>query len=217
MARTDEQYEQFIESALDQLRRSIRPTPPFDIKQAALLVIDMQNFFVHPDGNAYLSGSRHIRKRIRRLIDLFHSHDRPVIFTRHEHEPDNSDTGLMDLWWKGNHIYKNTWAAEITDKLPRRKDDMIISKNRYSAFYNTDLKEILKEQSVDHVLITGVMTNLCCETTARDAFMHDIKVFFCIDGTTTISEEMHLATIGNLAFGFAWIVTAADIVDQFKM
>lgn len=215
MARTDEQFERFIESTRQQLGRLIRKPQPLDMSQTALMVIDMQNHFVHPDGGVYLSASRHIIKRIRRLLDLFHEQNRPVIFTRHEHAPDNSDTGVMDLWWGGSHIYRDTWASEIVDKLKVESDDIIVSKNRYSAFHGTKLQQILEEHSVNQLVITGVMTNLCCETTAREAFMNDYLVYFCLDGTATATEDMHVASIQNLAYGFAYIVTAEDILQQF--
>lgn len=215
MARTDEQFDRFIANTHEQLGRLIRPAPPLEIGSSALLVIDMQNHFVHPEGGIYLNSSRHIIKRIRRLLDLFRSQGRPVIFTRHEHEPDNSDTGVMDIWWGGSHIYKNTWGAEIIEKLPIAEGDLVVPKNRYSAFHGTGLLEILRERKVTQLLITGVMTNLCCETTARDAFVNDFIVYFCLDGTATATEEMHLASIRNLAYGFAYIVTAEEILKQF--
>ncbi len=215
MARTDEQFERFIESTREQLCRLIRKPQPLDMTHAALMVIDMQNNFVHPDGSVYLSGSRHIIKRIRGLLNLFRNHKRPVIFTRHEHAPDNSDTGVMDLWWSGSHIYRDTWAAEIIDKLTVEESDIIVSKNRYSAFHGTELQEILKQHNVNQLVITGVMTNLCCETTAREAFMNDYLVYFCLDGTATATEDMHVASIQNLAYGFAYIVTAEEILQQF--
>lgn len=215
MARTEEQFERFVESTTSQLQRLIRPAPPLDLTHAALLVIDMQNGFVHPDGQMYLPGSRHIIKRIRRLLELFRARQRPVIFTRHEHEPDNSDTGAMDIWWSGSHIYKNTWPAEISEKLQPSDTDSIISKNRYSAFLNTNLDEVLAAADVRQVVISGVMTNLCCETTARDAFMRDYLVWFCIDGTATATEEMHLASLRNLAYGFSYLVTVDEILRQF--
>jgi isochorismate hydrolase len=215
MARTDEQFDRFIESTRQQLGRLIRKPQPLDMSHAALMVIDMQNNFVHPEGSVYLSSSRHIIKRIRRLQDLFHKRNRPVIFTRHQHAPDNSDTGVMDLWWSGSHIYRDTWASEIVDKLEVTGDDITVSKNRYSAFHGTNLREILRQHSVSQLVITGVMTNLCCETTAREAFMNDYLVYFCLDGTTTATEDMHVASIRNLAYGFAYVVTAGEILEQF--
>ena len=67
---------------------------------------------------------------------------------------------------------------------------------------------------VEDVVISGVMTNLCCESTARDAYFRDYRVFFPADGTGSISEEMHLASLLNLAFGFAYVTTGDAIAAQ---
>lgn len=216
MGLTEEQFDHFIESVQKELARLIRKAPPLQMEKAALLVIDMQNQFVHPDGDLYLNGSRHIIKRIVRLTRLFREQKRPVIYTRHEHATDNSDLGMMDAWWSGAHIFKGTWNSEIIEKLTPEAGDIIVSKNRYSAFLGTNLQEILQQHEVSQLVITGVMTNLCCETTAREAFMRDYAVYFCLDGTTTISDEMARGTLQNLAYGFAYIVAAGEILDQFR-
>ncbi|MFH2054613.1 MAG: isochorismatase family protein [bacterium] len=215
MARTEEQFDRFIERTQADLARLIRKAPPLDMSKAALLVIDMQNQFAHPDGEIYLNESRHLVKRIVRLCNLFREQQRPVIYTRHQHAADNSDLGMMDTWWSGSHIFAGSWNSEIIEKLTPQATDIMISKNRYSAFLGTNLEQMLKEHAVSELVITGVMTNLCCETTAREAFMRDYAVYFCLDGTTTISEEMARGTIQNLAYGFAYIVTAAQILAQF--
>lgn len=215
MAKTEEQFERFIERTQQDLARLIREAPPLQIEKAALLVIDMQNHFAHPDGDLYLNESRHIVKRIVRLANLFRDKKRPVIFTQHQHAADKSDLGMMDKWWSGKHIFEGTWGSEIVEKLTPQENDIVLPKNRYSAFLGTDLEQILSENDVAELVIVGVMTNLCCETTARAAFMRDYAVYFCLDGTTTISEEMARGTIQNLAYGFAYIVTAGQILTQF--
>ena len=85
-------------------------------------------------------------------------------------------------------------------------------KHRYSAFYNTDLETVLRCLKVEDLVIAGVMTNMCCESTARDAYYRDYRVFFPADGTGTINEDMHLASLLNLAYGFALVTTSEAIV-----
>jgi nicotinamidase-related amidase len=67
---------------------------------------------------------------------------------------------------------------------------------------------------VEDLVITGIMTNMCCESTARDAYYRDYRVFFLADGTGSITEEMHLASLLNLAFGFAWVTSVDAILTQ---
>ena len=89
--------------------------------------------------------------------------------------------------------------------------DEIIDKNRYSVFHGTDLDESLKSRRIDELIITGVMTNCCCETTARDAFVKDYRVFFVSDATATVNDELHVASLKNLAFGFAYIISTEQL------
>ena len=94
--------------------------------------------------------------------------------------------------------------------------DTVLQKKRYSAFYETDLEKILRAKGIQDLIISGVMTNLCCETTARDAFMRDYRVFFLIDGTATGKEDHHLATLKNLGYGFAYLITCEELIKNLK-
>ena len=90
----------------------------------------------------------------------------------------------------------------------------MILKHRYSAFYNTDLETVLRCLKVEDLVITGIMTNMCCESTARDAYYRDYRIFFPADGTGSISEDMHLASLLNLGFGFSWVTDIDTIASQ---
>ncbi|MCK4818432.1 isochorismatase family protein, partial [bacterium] len=100
---------------------------------------------------------------------------------------------------------------ELIKALKPSDTDEIIDKNRYSAFHGTGLDESLKLRKIDELIITGVMTNCCCETTARDAFVRDYRVFFVSDATATVNDELHVASLKNLAFGFAYIVSTKQL------
>jgi len=73
---------------------------------------------------------------------------------------------------------------------------------------------VLRCLKVEDLVISGLMTNMCCESTARDAYYRDYKVFFLADGTGSINEEMHLASLLNLSFGFAFVTTAAAVTER---
>ena len=104
--------------------------------------------------------------------------------------------------------------SEVHPELAPLASEKQVLKHRYSSFYNTDLETILRVMKVEDLVITGIMTNMCCESTARDAYFRDYRVFFLADGTGSITEEMHLASLLNLAFGFAFVTTADDITTQ---
>jgi nicotinamidase-related amidase len=182
--------------------------------EAALLVIDMQNYFVDLQGRSFFPAATAILPNIKQLIEAFRHAGRPVIYTTHVHKPDGSDVGIMGWWW-GDMIREGYPEAEVHPEIAPSKDDKVIIKHRYSAFYNTDLETVLRCGKIGDLVITGVMTNLCCESTARDAYFRDYRVFFLADATATISEEMHLATLLNLGYGFASIRRTADILVDF--
>lgn len=87
----------------------------------------------------------------------------------------------------------------------------LTNKDRYDAFLHTDLEAILRNAKISTVVITGTMTNLCCETTARSAFNRDFRVYFPTDGNATLTAEMHEASVLNLQYGFAQITTIDDL------
>jgi nicotinamidase-related amidase len=180
-------------------------------EKSALLVIDMQEFFLDPLSPSFTCGGLAIIPVLQRLINAFRGFNRPVIYTRHVHHPDHIDSGILGWWWQGMCI-EGTPESEVHHDLTPRPSEKVIQKHRYSAFYNTDLETILRCQGIEDLVITGVMTNMCCESTARDAYYRDQRVFFMADGTGSITEEMHLASLLNLAFGFAYVTDADRII-----
>lgn len=184
--------------------------------KAALLVIDMQRFFLEPGSSAFTCGGLAILPTLRRLIAAFRRAGRPVIYTRHVHHPDGSDAGILGWWWD-DMCREGSPESEVHGEIAPLPGDKVVFKHRYSAFYNTDLETVLRCLGVEDLVISGVMTNLCCETTARDAYCRDHRVFFLADGTGTVSEEMHLASLLNLGFGFAFVTTADKIIRQLRV
>ena len=121
----------------------------------------------------------------------------------------------MVEWWGGDKIERDSEGWKIIDSLDTG-DKIVIDKNHYSAFFQTDLDAILKSEHIEDVIITGVMTNCCCETTARDAFMRGYLVFFINDATATVNEDLHLATLKNLSFGFACVQNTEDLINNLS-
>lgn len=181
--------------------------------KSALIVVDMQKFFLDPASPTFTCGGLAIIPALKRLISEFRKAGRPVIYARHVHHPDRIDAGILGWWWEGMCI-EGSPESEVYDDLAPLPNEKVILKHRYSAFYNTDLETILRVQKIEDLVITGIMTNMCCESTARDAYFRDYRVFFLSDGTGSINEEMHLASLLNLAFGFAYVTDADTILNQ---
>jgi isochorismate hydrolase len=175
---------------------TIRKACP-DPNKAALLVVDMQRYF-EPLAGPVLTN-------VLALIERCRARGMKIIFTRHGHRDPAEDGGMLATWW-GDVIKYGTREWELMDPLKPAATESIVDKNRYSAFFKTHLDEDLRARGVEDLIISGVMTNCCCETTARDAFMHDYRVFFVADATATADEELHVASLKNLAYGFAYIV-----------
>jgi len=182
---------------------------------SALLVVDMQMFFLDPASPTFTCGGPAVLPAIKRLTRAFRAAGRPVIFTQHVHHPNGSDLGIMDWWWEGRCL-QGSEASEIHPDLGPLPGEKVIVKHRYSAFYNTDLETVLRCLKIEDLVVTGVMTNLCCESTARDAYFRDYRVFVPANGTGTITEQMHLASLLNLAFGFAFITTGDELIAQIQ-
>ena len=206
--------ERSLEKKTREWLRRIRPynqhRMELNVKKSALLVIDMQKFFLEPKSPTFANGGLAIIPNVRRLVAVFRKVERPVIFTRHGHHPDGIDVGIMGWWWEGM-IVEGSPESEIHDDLKPLKHEKVIAKHRYSAFFNTDLETVLRCLKIDDLVITGVLTNCCCETTARDAYQRDLRVFFLADGTGAATEEMHLASLLNLAYAFAYVTTTDEI------
>ena len=183
--------------------------------KAVLFVIDMQNFFLDPSSPTYTCGGHAVLPALKRLVEAFRRAGRPVIYTRHVHNPNLSDAGIMEWWWEGMCI-EGSPESEVHRDIAPLSSEKVILKHRYSAFYNTDLETVLRCLKIEDIVISGIMTNLCCESTARDAYYRDYRVFFLADATGSINEEMHLASLLNLAFGFAFVTGADDVIRQME-
>jgi isochorismate hydrolase len=179
----------------------------FDVQKAALLVLDMQQFFLNPSSHAFIPSGPAILPRIKRLVRTFEEQQRLLILTRHVNS--EGDARLMSKWWQ-DLIRNESPLSRLADELdnPAR---MVICKSQYDAFYGTSLETILKDAGINQVLISGVMTHLCCETTARSAFMRGLEVFVAIDGMATYTRAFHEAALLNLSHGFAVPVLVDEI------
>ncbi len=190
-----------------------RPERTFRPERAALLVIDMQRVFVEPDGASFLPRAPAVAARLAELIAVCREEEVPVIFTRHVHRSPHEDGGQLARWWR-SLILEGTRDAELCDALRPRPGERVIEKCRYDAFVGTPLESILRALEIEDLLIGGVLTNLCCETTARSAFVRDFGVFFLGDGTATADDQMHLASLRNISYGFGRVMGVSEALTR---
>jgi isochorismate hydrolase len=196
-----------LEKILKELKPYREKRARIDSKRSALLVIDLQTYFqqiVQP-----------VLENIQEVIHFCRQKNIPIIFTQHGHTDAASDGGILGEWW-GQVILQGTRDWKFIPEMKIEPEDLVLQKKRYSAFFETNLEKLLRSKGIKDLIISGVMTNLCCETTARDAFMRDYRVFFLIDGTATGKEDYHLATLKNLGYGFAYLMTCNELIQNLE-
>jgi bifunctional isochorismate lyase/aryl carrier protein len=186
----------------------------FSPKASALLVIDMQRYFLERESHAFLPDSELILGNVESLVAEYRAKSLPIIFTRHAVLP-NEEAGAMGRWW-GDRIRNEDPMSEIVPSLKPKNAETVLRKSKYNAFAGTDLEARLERLGVKQLMITGVMTHLCCETTARDAFTRDFDVFVVIDGMASSSEDLHVSSLKTLVDGFAIPVTTEEALRWLK-
>jgi len=189
-----------------------RPLPDICADRTALIVVDMQNIF----SGLWESAENQAD------LEVFHSLIREmrtagctIIRTQHGHINPEEDGGELHRWW-GSSIIEGSIPHEFIPGFEPEAGDFVVKKRRYNAFYHTRLEEILTESNTNLLVVGGVMTNLCCETTAREAFNCDYPVVFLADGTATVTEEMQRGTLRNLGFGFAGVKSCRQVAGLLE-
>ncbi len=190
--------------------RGLNP-PPKPVKPA-LLVIDMQRYFCDPEAPAYGLDFESMLEPCNRLIDRFADLGLPVFFTQYY---TRGDTDASVRWW-GERLDRDSEWVDLDSRLHRPKGSRQLFKHTYGTFASTSLALELKELKCDSVAVCGVMTDLCCETTAREAFDRGFGVYFAGDATATSDPLLHFSALATLAHGFAWLLTVDEILHLLE-
>lgn len=190
----------------------------------AVLNVDMQRCFVEGTPIASPDGLK-LLPRINELLRVCRDAGLTIIHTRGWMRPDGSNAGIMAeivppfivaLYTEGNA------SAELHDALNVETGDIILNKPRYGAFHGTDLEMILRSRGIDTVIVSGIATNICCETTAREAAQRDFRVIFLSDGTATTdmggvpASELQRSTCASLGMVFAKIATINEVQQALR-
>jgi ureidoacrylate peracid hydrolase len=184
---------------------------------AALLVVDVQNDFCHPDGlfgraGFDLSGVHSAVDRLEQLIADARDAGVPVIFIRIVHDiATNSDAWIhRNAQHRADACVAGTWGAEFY-RLQPMPDDVVITKRRYSPFVGTDLEYVLRAAGRRSLLVTGVATNICVEQTLRDGFMQDYHVVLVEDCAGAYHPNAHSSTVENVKAFLGRVVDLATV------
>ena len=183
-----------------------------DRNHIGLLILDLQHYFSDPSSHAFIPSLPAIVPRLESVARAFMERERPVILTRHIDERGSSKA--MKTWWRDT-IDIDEEKSQLIDAM-YDLDATTLAKHAYDAFHGTDLEEHLRTNGVHQLVVGGVHTHLCCETTARSAFVRGFDVFFTVDGTATYNEAFHRASLLNLAHGFAVPILCQEILSALE-
>ena len=198
----------------------------FEPCKTALVVIDMQNTFCDVGAPAEVPQSRGIVPNINALTPALRALGVPVIWVLHA----NTNSGKRSDW---SLFYNNIVAGNVRDRtlqsnapenqavysgLEVTSNDMVIVKNRYSALIpgSSSLERVCRSFGIDSLLIAGTKTNICCESTARDAMMLDFKVTMLSDCCAALSDEEHRGALENIIQQFGNVMTSTEVVKRLK-
>jgi nicotinamidase-related amidase len=177
----------------------------------ALLVIDMLNDFCSPDGKAYHESYNKIIPDINEVIDSARKNDCLVIFVRHSYRKDKYDKNLENF---KPICVEGTDGDKIIDNLNFcEKNDYVVFKRRYSAFFSTDLDLILRENNIKDLLITGIKTNNCIRATVHDSYYLDYNTFVIRECTASKNESSHEINLEDIDKYFGKVLSKKEAID----
>ncbi|MBB4790125.1 isochorismatase family protein [Streptomyces nodosus] len=190
-------------------------------QNAALLVIDMQNDFVLEGYPMEVPMARRRLPAMQEVIAECRASEIPVVYTRHI-LLDAFDVSPLESAYNpallSAGLRKGTSGSQVVDDLRPEPDDVVIQKHRYDAFHNTQLENVLTSISglrqVDTVIVIGTLTEVCCDSTARGAYMRDFKVAFVSDATGARSDEAQRATENTIGTFFGRVLTTRELVAE---
>jgi ureidoacrylate peracid hydrolase len=211
----------------DRLQMRLGKLHPFDAidpAKTALVVVDMQNYFVKQGHQSEVPAAREIVPNINRLAAELRRRGGHVVWVR------NGTNDTRESWSNYHNYLQNPERAERRLKSMEigedgyeywhlndiRPEDAQITKKRYSAFIqgSSELERHLRDRGIDTLLITGTATNVCCESTARDGMMLNFKVVMVADGLATHTDEEHNATLSNFYGQFGDVQTVDELFQS---
>ena len=185
--------------------------------RTALLIIDMQNDIVHPDGKGFIPDAAHKAPVIGAILDAFREAREPVIHVVRSYRADTWDVERFrvpafqaDRGW----AIENTWGQRPADRLTPESGEPVIVKQRFSAFAFTELDLLLRRANVTKVVVTGVNLPNCPRATMYDAAGLDYDVVAVADALATTDDETHRSNLRDLAAIGVRIANAADVIHE---
>jgi ureidoacrylate peracid hydrolase len=196
----------------------------FNFVHNVVVVVDMQNDFCHEDGTYHrndpktfqVAGIREMIPRIQFFLGEMRKKEVPIVFCKYLIDDQARDAGIYvkaRQFILKEGLRRNNWGGEIIDELKPSKSDFVVEKSRFTAFYNTNMEVVLKALKAETLFFTGVATNVCVESSIRDAFFRDYQCVLVEDCCKAWNAQSHLATIENVIHGFGMVMASDEILD----
>lgn len=200
--------------------------PPAErVGRPALIVVDLQNDFVLPGAPLEVPEARATIAVNQKLVEYFRAHRFPVIFTRFVSRPTDKhfwrwspecDPRERCCWAGHERLYQGYAEPKeciaVIDELAPEESDYVVDKNYYGAFHGTDLSKMLQTLDVGSVVVTGTVTQICVDQTAREAFQHGLNAVVVSDAVSSSSPELAAYALENIKRKFGWVTTSEEII-----
>jgi ureidoacrylate peracid hydrolase len=214
------------QSAIDrvlQRRDSLHVFTELDPTRTANIVVDLQNGFMAPGQPAEIPAARDIVGNVNRLNAALRAAGGLVVYIQNTIDATAKETwsnwfgymsGTRRLARMEEAFAEGSYGHSIWPELEVLPGDLKVKKSRFGAFVpgSSDLHAVLQARQIETLIITGTATNVCCESTARDAMMMNYKVIFAADGTATYTDDEHNASLGILLSHFVDVMTTDEAI-----
>ena len=194
-----------------------------DPRHAAMVVVDMQNDFCAEGGFFHQTGQdlSLIQPMVPNLVQ-FIEHGRrvglPIVFIQAIYDDIYLSAPMRERnrrkGWERPRLVTGSWGADFYLVKPHQRD-LVVIKHRYSSFAGTELDILLRNLAVKSLIMTGVATNVCVESTARDGYFLNYYIVLVEDCCATTSQSLHRATLANIDENFGVVCTAPEVVDAW--
>ncbi|RQG93302.1 cysteine hydrolase [Natrarchaeobius halalkaliphilus] len=181
--------------------------------RTAVVVVDMQNGFCHPDGALYAPGSEAVIGPIASLLERAHDAGVTVLYTRDVHPPEQfEDAHYYDEFeqW-GEHVLEGSWEAEIVEELPAESADHVVEKHTYDAFYETELEGWLNARGINDLVICGTLANVCVLHTGGSAGLRDFRPIMLEDCIGAIEDDHREYSLEHADWLFGEVAESDDL------
>lgn len=185
----------------------------YDPERTAIIVVDMQNGFCHPDGSLYAPASEEAIEPVRDVIERGRDAGAQIVFTRDVHPPEQfTDAHYYDEFERwGEHVVEGSWDAEIVEELDVRDEDYVVEKHTYDAFYRTELDGWLRARNIRDLLICGTLANVCVLHTAGSAGLRDYRPVVVRDALGFIEADHREYAVEHADWLFGEVIERDEI------